>query len=519
MTKKDLNTWIMYHEIHHLSRMGFSSSWIANYLRIDRRTVKKRLHMSEQDFEQHLLTTQVRAKILSPYENFVKGKLSEYPDTSTAQIFDWLKEFDPNLPEVSSRSVYNFVMFIRQKYNIPFIHLTREYFAVAELPYGEQAQVDFGEYNMRLASGSRKKVHFFAMVLSRSRMKYIWFSDKPFTAETVCLAHEKAFDFFEGIPKTVVYDQDRTMLVDENIGDLILTAAFKQYTRSRNFTLHFCRKSDPESKGKVENVIQYVKKNFLYNRPYSDIETLNNEALAWLGRTANFLAHNYTKKSPDSEFMVEKTFLKSYTPLIIENKENKMYHVRKTNTIAYKSNFYSLPMGTYQGPGTQVKIKEINATIQISNLQDELICIHRLGLLSGQTITNNNHKRDTSEGIEQMKQQIATRFTKMDMAIGYLNQIHKMYPRYTRDHLQVIINALTKISVDAEVADNVLEFCFNNQLINGYEFEQALMVFMSQSEPIKTPKNIVLLDKRNLDKVNQTPQKSNIEDYEKIMNH
>lgn len=76
------------------------------------------------------------------------------------------------------------------------------------------------------------------MVLSRSRMKYIWFIDKLFTAQSVCQDHENAFSFFSGIPQTLVYDQDRTMIVDENMGDIILTSTFKQYTRSRSFDLH-----------------------------------------------------------------------------------------------------------------------------------------------------------------------------------------------------------------------------------------------------------------------------------------
>ena len=164
MTKKDFNHWIMYHQIQRLSRMGFSASRIANYLVLDRRTVRKQLQMSEQDYEQYLLNTQDRTKILSPYERFISGKLSDFPDTSAAQIHDWLKEFHPELPKVSSRSVYNFVMFVRQKYNIPFVRITREYFPVEELPYGDQAQVDFGEYNMRLPGGGRKKVRFFGLV-------------------------------------------------------------------------------------------------------------------------------------------------------------------------------------------------------------------------------------------------------------------------------------------------------------------------------------------------------------------
>lgn len=41
MTTRDLNHWIMYHEIHKLKRLGFSNRKIAQYLVMDARTVKK----------------------------------------------------------------------------------------------------------------------------------------------------------------------------------------------------------------------------------------------------------------------------------------------------------------------------------------------------------------------------------------------------------------------------------------------------------------------------------------------
>lgn len=40
----------------------------------------------------------------------------------------------------------------------------------------------------------------------------------------------------------------------------------------------FYRKADSESKGKVENVVEYVKKNFLQYRAYWYIGTLNAES-------------------------------------------------------------------------------------------------------------------------------------------------------------------------------------------------------------------------------------------------
>lgn len=516
MTKKDLNNWIMYHQTQHLSRLGFSSKRIARYMGLDPRTIRKYLTMTDQDFEQHLIKLTTRNKILSDYELFVKEKLTDFPDTTTAQIHDWLKEHHRDFPDVSTKTVYNFVMYIRQIHNIPVVKPTRDYLPVEELPYGEQAQVDFGEYNMRTSYGKRKKVHFFAMVLSRSRMKYVWFIDKPFTAQAVCQAHENAFAFINGVPNTLVYDQDKTMLVDENIGDLLLTSTFKQYTKSRSFKLHFCRKSDPQSKGKIENVIQYVKKNFLYNRTYYDQQTLNTEALAWLARTANFLPHNFTKKTPYSEFDIEKQYLNTYTPMVVEYADYKNYYVRKVNTISYKSNFYELPVGTYKGEGTQVCVKVKDNILQIFDLQKNLIRSCEVSLLKGQNIPIKDRKRDTSKSIVELMEQIYTHFANKEQIKDFIQQIRKNYPRYTRDHLQVIMKAID--GCDQDVKDHTLEFCINNELFNGSDFEQVLFVQLSELQAPQSQQTIKLLNNGNLEKACQIPQISNIDDYENIIN-
>jgi len=173
----------MYHEIHRLDRQGCSISYIANYLVLNWRTVKKYLSMSESQYEEFIEQQTKRKKELEPYEHYVKVKLEEFPETSTSQMHDWLKERYDDFPLVNPKTVYNFIMEVRQKYNIPKQSPTREYFIVEELAFGKQAQVDFGQYNIRTSTGGRKKIYFFAMVLSRSRYKFVYFSDTPFTTE------------------------------------------------------------------------------------------------------------------------------------------------------------------------------------------------------------------------------------------------------------------------------------------------------------------------------------------------
>ncbi len=518
MKRKDLNNWFMYYEIHKLRRMGFSIAKIAHYLEYNERTVSKYLNMNEQQYEQFLIKISERDKLLDKYETFVSNKLCEYQDTSTAQIHDWLKENHPDFPQVSPRTVYNYVMFIRQKYSIPLVPKVREYFPVIELPYGEQGQIDFGEYNMVTTDKKRKKVKFFVMVLSRSRMKFVWFQDKSFTSDSVIQAHEKAFAFYNGIPRVLVYDQDRTIIVDENIGDIILTAPFKQYTKSRNFQLHFCRKSDPESKGKVENVVQYVKKNFLYNRTYYDINNLNDEAIAWLARTANFLEHNYTKKSPESEFRIEQKYLNHFTPLTIVPMGFKEYYVKKTNIISYSSNFYRVPGGTYQGSGSKVLVKENNGFIEIYNMKQELLCSHQRSFLKGQTIGEQDRHRDTSKSVTEMMDKAISHFTDKSLALKYINELKSKYPRYLRDHL-MLINKTFNEAFERKTTDKSLEFCIKNDLYSGSEFRDVYYCILDDTPiPMDTVHEIILLDKDNQQKVNETPQMSNINDYEIIIN-
>jgi len=518
MDNKSLNAWIMYHEVQQLDLLGFSKKKISEYLKLNWRTVKKYLHMSENEFENFLVSQSRKEKQLDGYEQTIHRWIEQHRDISAAQIHDWLKEHHQDLPDVCSKTVYNYTMYIRHKYNLPIDCLKREYFPIEELPYAEQAQVDFGVYNMKTSSGKQAKVFFFAMVLSRSRMKHVWFLDRPFTASDVSLAHEKSFEYFQGIPKTIVYDQDRTMVVDENIGNIILTSEFKRYTKSRSFKLHFCRKADPESKGKVENVIQYVKKNFLYHRTYLDLETLNTQAIAWLGRTANALVHNLTKKVPQVVFETEKKHLGPYTPITIELQQMKAYNVRKDNTISYRSNFYSLPQGTYQGSKTQVLLSENQDNLEIYSIGQDLICSHKLSLGKGRTVINTDHKRDKSKSLNQMIDKTAEYFSNPEKAKEYVKQIHKEFPRYTRDHLQVMIKTLEK-QAPIEIGDQTLEFCLKNKVYNAHDFEQVFFVIWDTSScDTITREEIKTLDDQNNKKASETPQVSDINEYENLFN-
>ncbi|MEO6000052.1 MAG: IS21 family transposase [Chitinophagaceae bacterium] len=428
MDKKTIGDWIMYYEIQRLQREGLSHSAIASLFVMNRRTVVKYSAMSEAEYEAFLVKRASRVKLLGVYECFVKDRLTAHPAASAAQMHDWLKEHHNTFPQISAKTVYNFVMAIRQKYAIPLQEASRDFFVVEELPYGLQAQADFGQYTMRNAEERRKKVYFFVMMLSRSRMKFVLFSTSPFTCTTAIEAHEEAFKFFHGIPVEVVYDQDRLFLVDENLGDLLLTRAFKDYVFEQEFRVHFCRKSDPQSKGKVENVVKFVKNNFLYGRSFCDIDTLQSQVLGWLTRTGNGVIHSTTRKIPLQEWGIEKQHLTPWVSVRILPVHIVRY-VRLDNTISYQGNFYSVPQGTYK-KDVMVMIWLKDDELHIHDEHRTFLCRHRIAEIKGTKVINTDHKRDKSKRLKELTAEIAALFINSALAAEYFELIRQVKGRY-----------------------------------------------------------------------------------------
>jgi hypothetical protein len=371
---------------------------------------------------------------------------------------------------------------------------------------------------MRKSTRGFKKVYFFIIVLSRSRYKFVYFSNSPFTSNLAVLAHEKAFDYFQGIPKEVVYDQDNVFIYDENAGDLILTSVFKKYSDNRKFSTWFCRKADPETKGKVENAVKYVKQNFLYNRSYFDLETLQDEAVAWLNRTANQNPHGKTKLPPFELWQKEKEYLLGYKPLKLHFDEASLYKVRKDNVIVYKSNLYSLPICTWKNKETRVSVEEQNNKLHIKDLSGKLICCHEIALGKGETIQNNNHKRDTSSKINQLINDVAGKFHNPPDAAGYFNQIRKEKPRYIRDQVNIVKKCFDKYP--DEIINKALQFCLKQAVYNAADFKSVVEKLhreISKNVPPDKTTGIKLLSENLTDMDKMNPETSKIIDYESIM--
>lgn len=511
----------MWYKVKELHSKGLNKSQIALEVGIHRKTVRKYLCMSENSFHQWIEKSKNLPKKLQLYYDYVHKKLEAHPYLSAAQIEDRLKEDFSDLPPVHSKTVYNFTESIRARYGIKkhAQKQPRQYQKLPEPDYGAYAQVDFGQYYMTTQGASRKKVYFFVMVLCRSRQKFVCLQTTPFTSATTVLAHEKAFTYFEGQPRRVIYDQDRVLVVDENLGDVLLTQEFKSYCGQMDFEPIFCRKSDPESKGKVENVVKFVKYNLLSGRTYMGDDELNKTAQGWLSRTANGKEHAGTKKIPHEEWLTERGYLQPVNPSSAFGLEPRMqrYKVRKDNTISYKSNFYTLPLGTYQNQDTWAFLKEAEGDVRLYDANNYLLTVHPLCYGRGQTIRNADHVRDKSQSIHQLKEEVLGLFPEKEKGLLLVEQLSKDKPRYLRDSLLMLKRHLPKL--DPTTIKQTVCFCLEQSVYNANRIVEIGRYHMQENAQVSKVNAIATgapMKKENA-LLNVEPQYSKIAIYESIL--
>ncbi|VXB70822.1 transposase [Bacillus sp. 349Y] len=468
---------MLYLKIHELRKRRFRIAQIARELKVSRPTVYKYLSMTFEQARDYTDQPLGKKKKLDRYKDWILAWLEEYPHLSSAQIHDWLLELYPDLM-VGGSTVRAYVKDIREFYQIEKQVKVRQYEAVPEQPMGKQLQVDWGETKQKTISNKEVKLYFIAFVLAHSRQKYMEWQARPFTTRDAIRCHENAFQFYGGRTEEIVYDQDHLISVSENAGQLLLTAEFQGYVNERKFKVHLCRRADPESKGMIENVVKYIKGNFADSRVFSEIEDWNKRGQKWLERTGNRQVHQTTKKRPAEVFLLEKQHLKPVSSLLSfesTNNQSITRNVSKDNTIRYKSNRYSVPLGTHQNMSENLVWIEVRTggtpTLVIRReAQGEIIAEHLISVEKGKLIQNRHHTRDRSKDVEELKKRILARFKNQNQAATYLDEITQRYPRYRRDQFTIMYKAIQQ---HPTTIDAILNKCVSEKLYSANDFRDV----------------------------------------------
>jgi transposase len=153
--------------------------------------------------------------------------------------------------------VKDYICGVRQRQQEVFVPLAH--------PPGH-AQADFGEALARIG-GVERKIHFLAISLPHSDACFV----KAYPAETTeafCDGHVSAFAFFEGVPRSILYDNTK-IAVARILGDgrRERTRVFSELRSHYLFEDSFGRPGRGNDKGKVEGLVGYCRRNFLVPVP------------------------------------------------------------------------------------------------------------------------------------------------------------------------------------------------------------------------------------------------------------
>jgi transposase len=394
--------WIMIHKIKSLydNGNGLTERQIAKELGLSRNTVSKYLHMPEAEMADQL-DDMSRAKKLDAYRAYIIQLLQTFPNLSAVKVMRKLKAKIDSL-SVSDRSMRRYIQALKDEISVK---QPRYYEPVVDMVPGVQCQVDGGELRGVMIGGKETTVYFMVFVLSYSRLMHVSMSAQPIDTQTLIYQHDAAFRYFGGRPQECVYDQTKLVVINEIFRELELNQRFYQYATAAGFHIRACEGYDPESKGKVEAGVKYVKQNGLYGETFKDWKCLETYVANWLDTVANKRVHGSTGQQPWAHYdHEEKVKMQSYlTPSCLLNKSatDETRQVDKTSLISWQSNKYSVPMA-YQS--AKVGVSAHAGQLLINDLASgDRIAEHVISLEKGQVIKNTHHYRDKQQRVETLE--------------------------------------------------------------------------------------------------------------------
>jgi transposase len=152
----------------------------------------------------------------------------------------------------------------------------------AEVPPGEEAQIDYGHlgYWTDPATGKRRRVWAFVMVLACSRHMFV----RPVLAMDQAAwtqAHVEAFAFFGGVPRRLVPDNLRTGVDRPDLYDPKINRSYADLAAHYGVLVDPARSRKPRDKARVERPMPYVRDSLWRGREFTSLAQMQAAAVAW----------------------------------------------------------------------------------------------------------------------------------------------------------------------------------------------------------------------------------------------
>lgn len=341
-------------DLHH---QGLNISQISRTTGHHRNTVRKYLTA-------HTVPTpaprRTRPSKLDPFREYIQQRISEYP-LSAPRICREIQEmgFDGKCTIVK-----DYIRSIRPQASVPAV-------LRYETKPGAQTQVDWGECGRIEDDGRVRKAYCFSTVLGYSRMRYVEFTLST-DVYTLIQCHLHAFEYFGGCTEEILYDNIKTVILKRALraGDHQWNPKFEDFFRHHGFVPRLCKPYCPQTKGKVENSIGYVKRDFLLGGTFSSLDDMNRQLLQWLNRV-NATPHGTTNEIPFERLRQENLKSSAAIPPYRLRREERR-KISREAYLSYRGNRYSVPY-RYGGREAVLELHDDQMTVRVGT---EVICSH-----------------------------------------------------------------------------------------------------------------------------------------------
>ena len=316
-----------------LHRQGLSVSAIARQLGIDRKTVRGYI---AKGLEPPAYKKRPPSPgLLAPFAPYLRERLAAYPGLTGRRLWRELKER-------GYVGGYTAVTDILRELRPP---RTGGFEVRFETPPGEQAQVDFAQFDVAFTDepGVRRIVWLFSMVLGCSRLIWARFVVHQ-DLQSMLRCHIAALEAIGGAPREILYDRMKTAVIGEDPDGLVIyNRALLDLARHYGFQPRACRPYRPKTKGKVERPFRYIREDFFLGASFRNLDDLNDQLRHWLDTVANPRVHATTQRIVNEAFAEEKPALK---PLPLAPYQAVLRLERRAShegMVSVGGNLYSVP--------------------------------------------------------------------------------------------------------------------------------------------------------------------------------
>lgn len=270
-----------------------------------------------------------------------------------------------------------------------------------ETPPGKQAQVDWGHLGSLSEADTEHMLWGFTITLGYSRMMMAEAATDQ-TLGTLLRMHESAFRQWGAVPEEILYDRMKTVWtgVDDR-GEIVWNAIFLDFARYWGFTPRLCRPYRPQTKGKIESGVKYVRRNFLcglLGREPDNLTELNAEMRCWLAEVANRRVHGTTHEQvllrfDEDLFSMQPINGRSPYPYL----DDEQRKVARDAYVSWQGSRYSVP---WNYAGKEVWVREHGNSVEVRH-GAERIAVHDRAMRRHLVITHGQHHAGIPLGIKQ----------------------------------------------------------------------------------------------------------------------